>query len=210
MLLISEDMPIVLETLNMEGNPLSETRANLIRLDSEQALLQLSDQIPNASLRWGMPVRFKVEQECKRYEIVGVVIGWKRDSSDAILGENDLHIRIWDCLLADQRRVSVRRKGRFTALLRPEQGDELIGWCIDFGAGGIRVRIPKTDILGDNFEIEFTPGVNLGDCPSRTFKLPAKVLRREVYGKHADQLEVALGFTSLSVEDGMALTALLR
>ena len=209
MLLISDDIPIVLETLNLDGNPLSETSANLIHLDSEQALVQLHDSIPCISLRWGMPVRFRVERESQRYEVVGVIIGWKRDDSVTLLGANDLHIRIWDYLLADQRRSSVRRKGKFTALIRPERGDELIGWCIDFGAGGIRVRIPKTETLGDNLEVEFTPGYSTEERPSQTFKLNAKVLRSDVYGKYADQLEVALSFASLSVEDGMALTALM-
>ena len=215
MLLLAEDVSIQLESLNLNGKPISETPAILQHLDSEQAIIRLHPQTPKSHLRWGLPVRFRVEQEAKHYDISGVIVGWNRETDGIEPEGGEIQVRIWDYVHADQRRDSPRRKGKFAVSFRPASRDEKqddwqVGWCLDIGGGGIRIRVPRVESFAERLELEFTPSFGAVVSESASFRLTGRTLRSEPYGRHSDQLEVALKFESLSVEDGMALASFLK
>ena len=214
MFLLSENVSIQLEALNLKGKLIGETPAMLQYIDSETAVIRLEANASGSYLRWGAPVRFHVEHETVRYDVTGYVNELSRESLATEPDGGDIRIKIWDCEPSNQRRESPRRKGKFTVLFRPAfnppQGEWQVGWCLDLSAGGIRFRIPRIENLSEKLELEFTPTFGSAESSQIPFRLKGKTLRADAYGRRSDQLEVALKFEGLTIEQGMSLSGFLK
>ncbi len=234
-MLRAAEVPVRLERLNQAGRRVSEADAQLVELDENYARISLVETASSARLHWGTPVRFELEDAKKRYEMTGVIVARRPMpvSGDADAGRSgegpiltwELRIRIWDCTLNVQRRLVLRRKMGFPVLLYKVEGTEaqgtapvempepIIARCVDIGAGGMRVRIPKLNAMPARMRQEFCmalPREESGQERLHHFCLAGRVIRALPQGRHADNLDVAFCFEGLTVRDGLALHNLLK
>jgi len=234
MWLMASEMPVRLETLDQSGQCLSSTMARLNHLDETHALISIEEPASAARLHWGSPVRFELEDGMSRYEITGVIVARqeedgepRRDDSDNLESQTprwEVRVRIWECHLNVQRRTLPRRRVRFRVRLRELQespqdcldarppADPIPAWCVDIGAGGIRVRTHKLESVPPRMQIEFCLPMRedkMGPETSHGFCLRGRVIRASPYGRHSDDLDIAFRFECISVRDGMALRSLL-
>jgi hypothetical protein len=233
MVLTAAEVPVRLEALDQSGQRISEVEAQLLHLDENYALLSVEQQSPGGCLHWGTPVRFEVEEDLNRYEVTGAIIARREEAGDddaglaptlASIPGWEIRIRIWDCNLNVQRRLSPRRRigfpvelhvssGAGTPIQTSEPGAEpILARCVDIGAGGIRVRTAKLANLPARMRLEFCLPITDGDQghgATHKFNLAGRVIRALPQGRHGDNLDIAFCFEGLSVRDGMALHNLL-
>jgi len=234
MLLNVAEAPVRLEMLDQSGRRISEAEAHLVQIDENHALIRLAESASSARLHWGKPVRFELEDANNRYEVTGTIIARRSvphpaESREAEFGEAviltwELRIRIWDCILSVERRQRPRRKIGFPVYLYEaatspaqeensnEPAEPIVARCMDIGAGGIRVRIPKVSTMPARMRLEFCVPVNGGNPEAshlHRFCLSGRVIRALPQGRYADNLDVAFCFEELSVRDGLALHNLL-
>jgi hypothetical protein len=202
-------------------------------LDEAQALILVDEPRSDGRLHWGAPVRFELEDGMQRYEITGAIIARQEDSApdptaDAAPTDPstwELRVRVWECNLNVQRRTLPRRNLRMRVQLHSMPGEAplsdapddappppLLAWCVDIGAGGMRIRTARLKTVPARMRLEFSLPVSDGTHgiePQHDFCLVARVIRSAPHGRHGDALEIAMCFEGLSVRDGMVLHNLL-
>jgi hypothetical protein len=232
MWLMASEIPVRLEILDQAGQRVFDAPARLTELDETHALMCLEEPQSAARLHWGSPVRFELEDGMRRYEITGAIVARQEEESspETAAGEDgraptwELRVRIWECKLNVQRRTLPRRKLKFRVQVHPAPvtGDEsavpgssaepVLAWCMDIGAGGIRIRTDKLATVPPRLGLEFclpvSDGAN-GVETSHKFCLVGRVIRTMPHGRHGTGIEIALCFEGLSVRDGMVLHNLL-
>ncbi|HLJ55988.1 MAG TPA: hypothetical protein VKT77_13195 [Chthonomonadaceae bacterium] len=230
MILTAADSPIRLAMLDQAGQVISEIEAQIVHLDESCALISLDNPDPSVSLNWGTPVRFEIDVNGQRFEMTGTVVT-PRDTNDGSPGAAgildsgpawELHVRIWDCKLCDQRRIAPRRRIGFPVHLyeahdRPNSGDghtaaPILARCVDIGAGGIRVRTQRLAHVPSRMRLEFCLPASERDGGAESahrFILAGRVIRALPQGRYGDHMDIAFCFEGLSVRDGMALHTLL-
>jgi hypothetical protein len=234
MWLMASGIPVRLEMLDQSGQRLYDATASLMHLDETHALMTLEEPISGARLHWGAPVRFELEDGIRRYEITGAIVSRKEEevapeqvaaSPDvAAVPTWEVRVRVWECSLNVQRRTLPRRKLKFPVRLRVLCANETLedssevrpevlpGWCVDIGAGGVRIRINRLITVPERMQIEFCLPVSDGAHgveAAHAFCLPGRVIRAQPHGRHGDSMELALHFERISVRDGMILRSLL-
>ena len=232
MRLTAPEAPVCLERLDHTGEPAFATDAQLAHMDTTHALVLL-DGPPGERWHWGAPVRFHVEDGQHRYQVTGSIVArtaeppCRNETSGS--GEPvpppiwELRIRIWDCTPTVQRRARPRRRLGFRVDLRgacgpdaaegpAEPSNAIVAWCLDVGAGGIRVRTGRLATVPPRMRLEFCLPAADGDSgaeASHKFSLAGRVIRALPQGRGGEGMDIALCFEGLSVRDGMALHNLL-
>lgn len=234
MWLMASDIDVRLEILDQAGQAVFGAMARLTHLDESEAVLSLEEPCSATRLHWGAPVRFELEDGTRRYEITGAIIARHEDESggatvSAYAQERsnptwEIRVRVWECKLNVQRRTLPRRKLRFRVHLRPDIRSEAVpadvdnvtepipAWCVDIGAGGLRIRTGKVQKIPQHLSIDFCVPINSSQGEverSHRFCVAGRVVRATPAGRHGDDVEVAICFEGISVRDGMALQELL-
>jgi hypothetical protein len=234
MWLMASEIPVRLEMLDQTGQCLYDAQATLKHLDETHALMALEEAVSAARLHWGAPVRFELEDGLRRYEITGAIVSRKEEEAATEHAADpeeagrlpvwEVRVRLWECNLNVQRRALPRRKLKFPVRVRAlcanenlenaseERPEALPGWCVDIGAGGIRIRTRHLTTVPDRMQIEFCLPVSdavAGIESDHAFCLASKVIRAQTQGRHGDNMEIALSFERISVRDGMVLRNLL-
>jgi len=233
MWLMASEIPVRLEILDQIGQRLFGAAAKLTSLDESHALLALEEPLSAAQLHWGSPVRFEVEDGLRRYEITGAIVERQEEdrAADAVEEASrnsriwEIRVRLWECKLNVQRRALPRRKLRLPVSFRIMCGEEPLnggleappevvkGWCVDIGAGGIRVRTQRLETVPTRVHLEFRMPVSDGVHGMDTvhqFCMAGRVIRAEPHGRYSDGMELAIRFEHISVRDGMVLRNLLN
>ncbi len=233
MWMMASEVAVRLETLDQTGQSVFGAMATLTHLDETYAVLSMEEPCSATRLHWGAPVRFDLEDGVKRYEITGAIVARHEDEAESgsppppsIKAQHrwDVRVRIWECKLNVQRRSLPRKKLRLRVRLRPADEltamangsdvklNEISAWCVDIGAGGMRVRTNQLDVVPERIRVDFCvplqdsrPGLD----DSQEFCLLGRVIRAVPRGRHGDDMEIALCFDGLSVRDGLALHNLL-
>lgn len=220
MLLLESQLPINLEVLDAGGGVLSGMAATLAHLDGEWASIALYPDDPPACLHWGARVRFQLGKGTTSYEVTGVVVAHDMRRSAAAEEEtthsepHEVRIRLTECRPRPQRRSGPRRRTRFAVSYRPisaaggMEPEWRRAWCVDVSASGMRLRADRIDPMPERLQLEFTlPSGKAATSAPRLFRVRGHLLRVEVSRRCAENIEMAVKFERLSVEDGRELSA---
>ena len=238
MLLLADVLTVDIEVLDADNRTLARMPAKLKNLDGESAIICLPLQDSFRRLRWGTRVRFQMGEGPSCYLVTGMVVAEELEGllddeeNEPNVQEQELLIRLWECRSIEQRRRLPRRSSRFSVHFAPiptpkpggsgpekrslertavvEEENWREGWCVDIGGGGMRLRTPDTGNIGKRLRVHFNLVIPQADFNKEVcFDLQATVLRVAPCGRNASQLEIAVRFEHLTVEEGIALAQFL-
>jgi hypothetical protein len=239
MLMLTTEMPVDLAILDNGNEAVARLTATLCDLHGEWAALTISEQPGATCLRWGARVRFWIPDGAHVYEATGSVVEHRliqndstpTDAQEPSTGQRETIIRLSECRTLPQRRVMPRRTARFAVqyrLLTPCDDADMVfdtmdaetqdidvwqaGWCVDIGAGGLRLRTDRRDSWPSRLALQFNlPASADRSAPAASpFRLIGRVLRTAPVRSRVAGVEVVIAFENLPVREGVRLSAFLR
>lgn len=220
----TDSLSVVLEAKNPRDKAQATLHATLQHMGGEIALLHIA-AADASHLVWGTQVRFQIGKGQNSHQVTGMVVGPKEAELSDIPEDDtprEVIVQLWECLPTLQRRSGPRRRARFMVRylpLSPEndstltaQHEWLRAWCVDLGAGGMRLHLARPLCVPDKLVVRFSLPLSAEEFnrpPRREFQIQGRVLRCTAYGRHGDHVEMAVSFQRLSVEDSLALSAFL-
>ncbi len=229
MLLTASELSVNVAILDNEDAAIANMRATLHQLQEDLAILFVPQQNACTCLHWGSRVRFWMADGLQGYEVTGIVVAHEQVTEEA--GQKVV-LRLWECQSRQQRRALPRRNMRFPViLLRPEAEpqEQCLGtnvssdlkpplkesWCIDIGAGGMRLRTAYQETWPKRLELQFRlpelrDGLGCEQTANRSYRLTGQILRVTPARRHKGSVEIAVKFDLMTIEDGLSLTAFLN
>lgn len=222
-MLLTEETPIQLDVLDAQDNALTRLPATLCRLENELATLELSADSPPSCLHWGARVRFRIGEGAQTCEAIGSIVAhnlartsgkWLQDFDQD--SPREAVVRLALCRPVPQLRAVPRRDACFPVLFQALSNEmteapassALPEWsrarCVNLSAGGMKLRTDSALSAPKELLLRFSLPVSGQETP--LFQLRGKTLRADFCGKQNEEIELAVKFMNLTVQDGLALT----